>query len=206
MLLRNLLLFCIMQSDSCDSAKADIPTIFWNSEGHVGNNTVLAMGGQLAEATVQLSSSGGGAIREAQVLQSSDASIAFVLPPDGSATQIWGFRACVKNTSKARAGGANSCSEWRTINRPDVWWASGDNSNSSVAVASSKNGRLYVFGRGIGFSSTGCPAASVGTNYPATRIPSVSLVSQKDGTVTTVKAIGASCYDAVFHLPGGCYI
>lgn len=74
------------------------PVIFWNSEASVPGSTVMAMGGGLANATLDLTDPSGAAVASPQVIGQWDGSIKFLLPEAGS-TAAYRFRACGKCTT-----------------------------------------------------------------------------------------------------------
>ena len=152
----------------------------------------------------------------------------FVLPTtasDARTARGWWFRACARapSTTPGTAAADTTCSGWRSINAPDVWWAQGDASSSGKAVATA-GGWLRVYGRSIGVSSndgiattrtgstggvgaeggaTTCAAASPGTDFPAhlnaTLTPTSSAAAAAAATISIV--LQASCYDAYAAIP-----
>eukprot|EP00040_Diaphanoeca_grandis_P027345 m.155549 g.155549 ORF g.155549 m.155549 type:complete len:802 (-) comp30939_c1_seq10:63-2468(-) len=190
------------------------PTIFWNSEGHVENTTVLALGGGLSNVTVQVcTDSMFSHCVAADVLQQWEGSVKFVLPIGnlGSTTEAavtsvvqqqargWWFRVCPIDTATNNPG---ICSSWRTINKPQVWWVQGDSSSSSQAVVT-PGGWLRVHGRSLGFAyttklalgsrnqqqiATNCPAATPSSSYPGfiniTLVPTSTSSSSSVATPT----------------------
>ena len=190
------------------AAAAAAPVVFWNSEGQLSNTTVLALGSALTGATVTVChdpahTADCGA---AEVLQSSSASIHFVLPAaTGRATgakaakAAW-FRACTT---------PSACSAWRPVNSPDVWWAQGDQSRNATAVAAA-NGWLRVYGRALGFNGGGhCTPGNTSDAGPASRGATTAVLTPAAGgpgtplLVLTLPATTASCYDAAFKIPAG---
>ena len=165
------------------------PVVFWSSEGHEPNTTVMAMGGGLEGATVQLQdATSGQPLPAPQVLDSWDASVKFILPST-PISAAYRFRAC---SSPA------ACSGWRSLNSPDITWASGDRSANASSVATA-GGWLKVYGRSLGFTTSGhCAAATVQVPGPA----SGTVASMRSGS-TSIKLTPsvASCYDASFALP-----
>eukprot|EP01050_Picozoa_sp_SAG11_P015237 SAG11_NODE_1953_length_4008_cov_5.134561_4_plen_271_part_00 len=180
------------------SSESSSPVIFWHSEAQGPNTTVLAMGAGLEGASVQLQDAVTGApVPAPRVLGSWEASVKFSLPPaptwrtPTSSSIAYRFRAC-------SAKNHGSCSGWRSINSPDITWASGDRSANASAVAT-PSGWLKVYGRSLGFSSSGqCAAATVRMPGPA----SGTVATLTSGS-TSIKLIAnsASCYDATFALP-----
>ena len=95
------------------------PVIFWNSEAGQPGTTVMAMGGGLAGASVQLADAHGStALAAPDGVDAWDGSIKFLLPEAGP-TAAYRFRACA-------AGSTAACGAWRTVNVPAVMWAVGD--------------------------------------------------------------------------------
>lgn len=180
------------------SSESSSPVIFWHSEAQGPNTTVLAMGAGLEGASVQLQDAVTGApVPAPRVLGSWEASVKFSLPPaptwrtPTSSSIAYRFRAC-------SAKNHGSCSGWRSINSPDITWASGDRSANATAVAT-PSGWLKVYGRSLGFTSSGqCAAATVRMPGPA----SGTVATLTSGS-TSIKLIAnsASCYDATFALP-----
>ncbi len=176
------------------AATAAPAVIFWSSEASLPGTTVMAMGGGLADATVELEAAvGGGAAVAPQVLSSWDGSIQFLLPAAGP-TAAYRFRAC------AAASATGGCSGWRTVNVPDIMWAVGDSSANATAVAT-PGGWLKVYGRSLGFTGGGACAASTVTN-PAPATPSVvTLTPLSGGSRVQLPVSAASCYDATMAVP-----
>ena len=183
-------------------ASAAAPVIFWNSEGQLQNSTVLALGGSLTGASITVCHDlAHTSCQPATVLRSSEASIHFVLPIAGSVA-AW-FRAC--EGAVARDTGA-TCSSWRAVNSPDVWWAVGDQSHNASATATS-GGWLRVYGRAIGFSADGhCTPGNTTHSHPAVAgATTVTLTPVSTSTaaagVLKIPAHSASCYEANFSIP-----
>ena len=170
------------------------PVIFWNSEASLPGTTVMAIGGGLADATVELEVAGGGAVvASPQVLGSWDGSLQFLLPAAGPTT-AYRFRACLAG------GDTNPCSGWRTVNVPDIMWAVGDSSANATAVAT-PGGWLKIYGRSLGFTAAGvCAASTVADPAPATR-GTATLAPRGGGTPVALKVSAASCYDATMAVP-----
>ena len=174
------------------AAPTPLPIIFWNSEGHGPNTTVMAMGSGLDGVSIQLQTATDHVSLAPQVLDSWDASVKFVLPASAT-TQAYRFRAC--------AAASRSCCLWRTINTPAVTWAQGDSSASASAVATA-GAWLKVYGRSMGFTARGdCAAATVRSPAPAFAT-TATLLSQRPGSAPVeLRPTAASCYDASFALP-----
>ena len=172
------------------------PVIFWNSEGQLQNSTVLALGGSLAGASITVCDDPAHTVcQPATVLQSSEASIHFVLPVAGS-NAAW-FQACSHGTS--------TCSAWRAVNSPDVWWAVGDQSHNASATAT-PGGWLRVYGRAIGFGADSS-CASANTTHPSPAVTGATAVTLTpvgppgSGSALKIPARSASCYEATFAIP-----
>jgi hypothetical protein len=178
------------------AAVESAPVVFWHSEGQGPNTTVMAMGGGLAGVGVQLRDAvSGQALPAPQVLDSWDASVKFALPPaptwrtPATSSIAYQFRACA---------GPQACSGWRSINSPDITWASGDMSANASTVAT-VGGWLKVYGRSLGFTTNGdCAPATVQAPGPASGT-AATLISGSTSIKLTPSA--ASCYDASFALP-----
>ena len=171
--------------------------------------TVMAMGGSLANATVELvplGTDGAAAAATvspppaaARVVGSWDGSIQFLLPGPGGPTRAYRFRAC------SGAGGPPNaaCSGWRTVNVPDVMWAVGDASANATAVVT-QGGWLKVYGRSLGFTASGaCAASTVANSAPAMLSSSIATLTQLGGEklATALPVSAASCYDATMAVP-----
>ena len=141
---------------AAESASAAAPVVFWSSEAQPPGSTVMAMGGGLAGATVQLTDASGGALAPPRVLGSWDGSVKFALPAAG-ATAAFRFRACT---------GKTACSGWRTVNAPDIMWAVGDASANATAVTT-QGGWLKLYGRSLGFTAV---------SYTHLTLPTIPLV------------------------------
>ena len=171
------------------------PTVFWNSEGQEQNTTVLAMGGGLEGAVIQMQDAASGrSLPAPQVLESWDKSVKFALPP-APGSIAYRFRAC-------RGGGGSSsqavCSGWRSVNSPDITWASGDRSANASSVATA-GGWLKIYGRSLGFTTGGqCATATVQVPGPAS---GTTATLSTGSTSIKLTPSAASCYDASFALP-----
>ena len=172
---------------------APAAVIFWSSEASKPGTVVMAMGGGLADATVELEAGGSGAaVASPQVLSSWDGSLQFLLPEAGP-TAAYRFRACA-------AGATTACSGWRTVNAPDVMWAVGDSSANATAVAT-PGGWLKAYGRSLGFTAGGaCTASTVADPAPAT-LSVATLTPLGGGTPVVLPVSAASCYDATMAVP-----
>ena len=175
--------------DAADGTAA--PVVFWSSEAQPPGSTVMAMGGGLAGATVQLTDASGGALAPPSVLSTWDGSVKFGLPAAG-ATAAFRFRACT---------GKTACSGWRTVNVPDIMWAVGDASANATAVAT-QGGWLKLYGRSLGFTGGGaCAASTVADPSPATLSSSMAtLTPLGGGAPVTLPVSAASCYDATLSV------
>ena len=200
------LLGLIAPSAAGEASTAAPPVIFWNSEGQLKNSTVLALGGGLTGAAVTVCHDlAHTSCQPATVLQSSEASIHFVLPIAGSAA-AW-FQACSPTSRETAAvehhGTAAACSSWRAVNSPDVWWTVGDESHNASATAT-PGGWLRVYGRAIGFSADGS-CASANTTHPHPAVAGATAVTLTPvvgtGGALKIPAHSASCYEATFAIP-----
>ena len=119
------------------NTNAAAPVIFWHSESHRGGSTVLALGGNLASAVIELctvdaaTGARGGCSNATRVVDSHAASVKFAVGGARPPSQAYVFRACA-------AGGG--CSRWRALNVPALWFLQGDASASEAAAATSGPG------------------------------------------------------------------
>ena len=184
------------------------PIVFWHSEGQRGGTTVLALGGGLTNTSIELcslsSSSNTSTLDDCsnatKVLDSWDGAVTFYLPlRNKQHTTSHKFRACTSHTS---------CSNWRSLNVPVVWWAQGDASSAGqTTTATANSGWLKVYGRSLGFNLDGeCMPSTITNVGPAVGTTAVLVNVQstertEEGTRCVLKTLAASCYDATFALP-----
>ena len=85
---------------------APTPAIFWHSESHRGGSTVLALGGALENAAVELctvdaaSGASGGCSNATRVVDSHAASVKFAVGGERPPSHAYAFRACELGNSK----------------------------------------------------------------------------------------------------------
>eukprot|EP01048_Picozoa_sp_COSAG05_P009785 COSAG05_NODE_824_length_7108_cov_616.375375_5_plen_862_part_00 len=176
------------------------PAVFWHSEGNGANTTVLALGGGLLGATIELCGAAAGSSdpsscsNATMVLDAWDGAVKFRLPAAGTGPGATPhtFRACARGT----------CSDWRSLNAPALWWAQGDASTNGTAIATTGSaGWLKVYGRSLGFDVAGaCTASTRAVVSPATSTKAV-LFRVGDSQHCELETRAASCYDATFGLP-----
>ena len=219
----------LLQAFAAAVAATPRPTVFWNSKGQLPNTTVLALGDGLAgvSVTVCQDATHTTACAPAAVLQSSRASVHFVLPVVsaplaqagaaagvGAASALW-FRACgggVRTQPQLQPGPEAvdaQCSGWRAVNSVDVWWAQGDQSRGAAAAASA-GGWLKVYGRAVGLAGSGyCAPGNTTAAGPAASGVTIATLTHHDSLLQTggkgqklqIAASAASCYDATFAIP-----
>lgn len=193
-LLRLLLVTILTAAADRDSS----PVVFWHSEGQRRGTTVLALGGGLAGATIELCSASladgglGDCSNTTKVLSSWAGAVTFQLPGPAGSSVPYKFRACI----------GKSCSIFLTLNVPVVWWAQGDASFGAGATATQGSGWLKVYGRSLGFDTNGqCSPSTIESIGPAVGTSAVLVRSNGGGTRCILETQAASCYDATFTLP-----
>ena len=157
--------------------------IFWHTTSHAANNTVLAQGGNLAEAVVTVCDAQGKGCEGAALLDRWNASVKFQLPKSAAARPSI-FRAC----------DSTDCSAWQLLNAPVPHFAIGDSSVSANAT-STAGGWLRVYGRALHFAPEGSCRAE---NAPGLGL--TALLTNGSCQLEVV-AERASCFEAQFAIP-----
>ena len=180
--------------------------VWWTSEGHRPNTTVLAMGSSLCYVdTINVCDgdaehingppyTGASNCSTAKILGTSESSLQFVLPgSSGDAPKKKVFQVC-----NPYAAGGTPCSPFYSLNRPSLWWSQGDQS-SGEAAASSSGGWLRMYGRSLGWTEAGdCAAATVDQPSPAA---GTSAKLDAGGKSYALDVQASSCYHTELAVP-----
>ena len=131
----------------------------------------------------------------ATILNSSETSLQFVLPPASDAGDNGAPRKRVFQICNPYAAGGQPCSVYYSLNLPSLWWAQGDSSSEESAVATA-GGWLRLYGRSLGWTPAGdCAAGTTTDPSPAVGTTAQLLPAKKDaGQPVVLLTTEASCY------------
>jgi hypothetical protein len=184
--------------------------VWWTSEGHRPNTTVLAIGGSLCYIdTVNVCDGDADKINGppymnaenctvATILNTSESSLQFLMSPsdDGGMPRRRIFQVC-----NPYAAGGQPCSPYYTLNAPSLWWAQGDGSANGTAVAT-PGGWLRLYGRSLGWTADGhCAASTVDNFSPAASTSAVLVPKQAGASSLPLTVAMSSCYHTTLSLP-----
>ena len=139
----------------------------------------------------------------ATILNTSESSLQFVLPPAGDDDKP---RRRVFQICNPYAAGGQPCSQYYSLNLPSMWWAQGDASSSEEAVVTA-GGWLRLYGRSLGWTLAGeCAAGTTDNPSPAVGttaqlIPAHPTQNQPGVELVQLLTTEASCYHTVMSVP-----